>query len=343
MSASQSAAAAASDRRLMILDLPDEIWLLVMDNLDLHHLFALSHVNRRARRLAYRDWLPTISQLWPRQRLDFWTGLAFLYQDHWVCAICNEMHPIRESNGSGPHPCLSRRQNRRFFFEKRDSFGKRTESDAHFVFHSDIQLALKRHARGIYDDDVMARVLKPHDHSCSMTINQLRTPARHDLPLKTGHHISPKIVGGRFLVYYRHTIHGPGGNGQIMRVCRHQVAVATNGAHPEPFTKPSPWRSSNTLIYQLIDAYETPNREFSGSCFRCPVDFAVSSTDGRGIDLQVWYDFGTYTSPEDVSWTVHSTNSNSRSFDEHVPVYHAPGSVRTLYDEEHGHVAPQAS
>ncbi|KAF6811245.1 hypothetical protein CSOJ01_05803, partial [Colletotrichum sojae] len=75
-------------------NLEREILLRIIGHLELHNHFLLSHTCQALRNVTQRDWVSTIDRLPLAPRLEFWSGVAFVLPDHWVCGPCYRLHNI---------------------------------------------------------------------------------------------------------------------------------------------------------------------------------------------------------------------------------------------------------
>ncbi|KAF6813547.1 hypothetical protein CSOJ01_04569 [Colletotrichum sojae] len=138
--------AAQTVRRPGLLDLPTEIWDMILARLEPHDCFFLSKVHRLLQWLAGKDfaeWQRLLREASRSEKMTFLMGLARVRLDHWFCRRCESTHyaPGRHGKyiGLGGYlnrrkwdACLSAPSNMHRIFDK------------YAVYHSDIQLALKR-------------------------------------------------------------------------------------------------------------------------------------------------------------------------------------------------------
>lgn len=87
-----------------------------------------------------------------------------------------------------------------------------------------------------------------------------------------------------------------------------------------------------TLSKSATAASSDSAATFSGSFSRCPTDYFVTvDDDDDKLRLQLWQDFGSYASPENLDWRVHvRTDRNNEAGG--PSLYHVPGSVREAYE-----------
>ncbi|KAL3302156.1 hypothetical protein RB213_002865 [Colletotrichum asianum] len=332
---------------LSILDVPNDIFLCIFDSLDLHDLFILSQTHPRFRNLIKKsvsEWIADVCSLPSNDRLRFWTGLGYTLPDHYVCEGCCRLHRHgipHQDLGSVFQPQNSGTRHERPTYNPNMIF--RGKIDPHVYRHADIQIALKCHMRGLFENQLYKRVM------------ELRRDRFQPGYLYTGNLWSwksiPKIVSGRFLIAREVKIDaGVGGRValNISPICPHEhayfdrthsslftgqpVSLASIQL-PPPFAPPPPAPTLNTTAsFQRAaeSAQFHPGSESVGSCDRCPIDFAVTF-EGNMYCIRVWCDYGPYGTPMDLSWRVHvfcETNHDTRG----PTLYHDPGSVRRMYE-----------
>ncbi|KAF0328228.1 hypothetical protein GQ607_004380 [Colletotrichum asianum] len=181
---------------LSILDVPNDIFLCIFDSLDLHDLFILSQTHPRFRNLIKKsvsEWIADVCSLPSNDRLRFWTGLGYTLPDHYVCEGCCRLHRHgipHQDLGSVFQPQNSGTRHERPTYNPNMIF--RGKIDPHVYRHADIQIALKCHMRGLFENQLYKRVM------------ELRRDRFQPGYLYTGNLWSwksiPKIVSGRFLV-----------------------------------------------------------------------------------------------------------------------------------------------
>ncbi|KAF3808623.1 hypothetical protein GCG54_00006489 [Colletotrichum gloeosporioides] len=279
------------------------------------------------------------------ERYRFWTVLGYTRPDHYVCEDCCRLHrfgirhryfgPVAQPRNSGrPYQLPSCNP------------AKTTSAniDTHAYRHADIQIALKCHMRGLFDNQLYKRAMETR-----------RDRFQPDyLPLGNLWAVKesvPKIVRGRFLVarelknnaIIRRTLnfrpicpheHGYGEHIRSRLLPRQARLVSFASLQlPAPITPPPPMPTSNTAAdfkRAVVSAESHPGCEFVGSCDRCPIDFAVAVKGGKTC-VRVWCDYGSYGTPMDLSWRVHvscQTNDDTRG----PTLSHEPGSVRRMFE-----------
>ncbi|KAK1839552.1 hypothetical protein CCHR01_17834 [Colletotrichum chrysophilum] len=182
---------------LSVLDVPNDILLCIFDFLDLHDLFILSRTNQFFRNLTKRSvriWNADVCSLPLNERYRFWTVLGYTRPDHYVCEDCCRLHrfgirhryfgPVAQPRNSGrPYQLPSCNPNKT----------SSANIDTHAYRHADIQIALKCHMRGLFENQLYKRVMETR-----------RDRFQPDyLPLGNLWAVKesvPKIVRGRFLV-----------------------------------------------------------------------------------------------------------------------------------------------
>lgn len=319
----------------VILNMPREILLEIMDHLELHDTFHLSHVCRCFRALTKRDWKEAVHQLPRHLQLSFWTGLAFVMPNHWACSLCSKLHKRNPSDAPGwTFPSISddrdnaRAQNRpaRCIWEQQQDPPEMIAAPCWMMDHSHLQLAVKL-------------TLRPQDGNASYLERLMQVFERQNYSFASHHLLdmimTPKIVDGRYLLLVQY-VSRLRSNKPIsfekappIRVCRHMRIRAPTSAGPYPDS----WLARDLGMKGFMDdtysAFCAPGRAFQGHCRRCMTDYTVVVTGGR-LMIDEWHDYGPYG-------TVHGEEYESQCCGElDTPstgptVYHSPGSVRQRY------------
>ncbi|KAH9228745.1 hypothetical protein K456DRAFT_41115 [Colletotrichum gloeosporioides 23] len=181
---------------LSILDVPNDVFLCIFDSLDLHNLFILSQTHPRFRNLIKKsvsEWIADFYSLPSNDIFRFWTGLGYTLPDHYVCEGCCRLHRygiphqdlgsvFQPQNGGTRHVLPTYNPNK--------IFGGKI--DPHVYCHADIQIALKCHMRGLFENQRYKRVMEPRRDS-------FQPGYIYTGDLWAWESI-PKIVSGRFLV-----------------------------------------------------------------------------------------------------------------------------------------------
>ena len=95
------------NKNVALLQLPPEIFRLIINNVGLHGEFVLSQTCHDLRNVFSRDWDDEISRLRFNDRLRFWAGLACALPGYWACPECCRLHPIDTSDTpTTPHNLL---------------------------------------------------------------------------------------------------------------------------------------------------------------------------------------------------------------------------------------------
>ncbi|KAF4784895.1 hypothetical protein HER10_EVM0000244 [Colletotrichum scovillei] len=142
------------------------------------------------------------------------------------------------------------------------------------------------------------------------------------LKTKTSLHAAPKVVADRFILYTQRALSYPKGLvvWQISeRICGH-IGGSEYGDGPlTEFGK------------AIRLAVNQPGFEVNGHCSRCLIDYSIMlGPEPDRLTIHAWYDYGSYKSPNDKSWTepIYGT---SNTYSPGTMVYRDPGSIRMLY------------
>lgn len=84
-----------------MLNVPNEILMTIIDHLNLHDQFLLSQTCTATRKLTHRNWELDLQGLSRAEQIKFWTGLAYVLPNHWVCGPCGKLHAIKKWDGPG--------------------------------------------------------------------------------------------------------------------------------------------------------------------------------------------------------------------------------------------------
>lgn len=315
------------------LNLPIDIWRLVMDHLSLHQEFMLSRTCKDLRALVGRDWPSKVRQLSRVERLEFFKGLADVSLDHWACADCVNLHPVDLTNTrvmrarrpyacrKGPRPLLylSSRQRQ---FRPPGSFRFATEmpvSEPHYMQHNHIQLALKYTRQVRLDaghEQFLNRLLAPH-RTKHFSESMYPDVSKHVFCIHREYSAWPKVNHGRFLLCERRK-YSPYSDRfakaplktvtwdvlalslSRLAVCSHLRVENICGEGPPSARESREGISDWEHVFEGL-LNQGPGCKFGLSCPCCPMDCEVRfEEDKRGYQSLVvcaWHDFGHEDSP----------------------------------------------
>ncbi|KAF6792355.1 f-box domain containing protein [Colletotrichum musicola] len=119
---------------------------MILDHLEPHDCFLLSKAHRLLQWLAGKDfaeWQRLLQEATRPEKMTFLTGLARVRLDHWVCQRCERMHYAPGNSGEyfGTGGYFNRRNWDACLYAPTNI---RRIFDEYTVYHSDVQLALKR-------------------------------------------------------------------------------------------------------------------------------------------------------------------------------------------------------
>jgi len=152
-----------------------------------------------------------------------------------------------------------------------------------------IQLALRSSSSGAQNAR-LTRILRPFRERGNSVFN----------PCSWEFSAQPLIAQGNFMVHINETFeplynsHITMGQCQFIKICPHIMA--------------SPRWSADTAHYllrqHLEQIIEQQGSQTDGYCTRCATEFSLRSTD-TGLEIDIWYDFGSDPSPSSPSWISH--------------------------------------
>ncbi|KAK1641390.1 hypothetical protein BDP81DRAFT_390653 [Colletotrichum phormii] len=173
----------------------------------------------------------------------------------------------------------------------------------------------------------------------------------HLTSTSSGCAVTPKTVGGRFLVHVEHDFRHSREialvrSGFFRRVCPHLMVMLEDPRQHFVFhdndvnvNDGSRSQTRDVRVYfgtmyvpgGCLVAVDGHGYETIGHCERCVMDYTILASFGV-VTVHSWHDLGAYGSPESEEWMVHvmmSGNTYSRG----PTVYHELGSVRKMYLE----------
>ncbi|KAL7924179.1 hypothetical protein ACQKWADRAFT_287487 [Trichoderma austrokoningii] len=330
-----------------ILQLPPDILLLISDNLALHDRFLLSHTCKTLWQVISQDWDIALSRLSFEDQMEFWVGLAYTLPNCRVCQKCCELHPIDTSDVPAAiwtmmdrcAPCSI-------------DFSRGIEIDAYSVQHYHIQLALKLSRLGNIHQKYLAALMKPYTYTGTSSTS----------PLTESYAAEPRIINNRFILHEEwNRINNTStalplfpDDMLYLLVCPHMRmsgGPAKSRSYREQFINYAVHvnrlrQLDGSLLlkeFSLLEdgialAYESPAQWISGSCLRCPTDFAIMvSADERKATIRAWHDFGVEGSPMDISWNVHVGDDAQPWLNAGPYLDYPHGSIRELWLEGTSH------
>lgn len=296
-----------------ILGLPDELLLEIIKHLDLHDEFLLSQTCGALRGLTERNWKPTLQRLSHAQQLDFWTGLAYVLPNHWVCGPCGKLHKIDKRD----RPTTDNRSPR---CQQQDGLDF---DHSYHLRHTHVQLALKLTRMGSVNRRHLENIMSPFT---------TETPTLSSDRPRLKYCATPKVVAERFLLQVKRKFqwNDPAvvslSDLGLRTICPHMVIL--------PFKVPRDTKSSRAAVLGCFSndvhlAVASLGQEVTGHCRRCPTDYTVVAQPGI-VTICTWHDLGPYGSPLSKQWTIHIPSGQNRLF-QRLCLHHNPGTIRDMY------------
>lgn len=152
-----------------------------------------------------------------------------------------------------------------------------------------VQLALRHSSTGARRRELL-KLMRPYRDSGNSVFN----------PMSWEFRAQPVIADGSFMLHTTETFQPlynsdmTMGQCQFLEVCPHVVTSprwATDTSH----------LLLRRVLEQVIDR---PGSKSDGYCLQCATDFSIVSTD-CGLQLDVWYDFGSSPSASSIWWKTH--------------------------------------
>lgn len=167
-----------------ILKVSNEILLEIIDHLRLHDELLLSQTCRAFRKLTQRNWKLDFQRFSFAKRMKFWTGLAYVMPNHWVCGQCCKLHAIDKWDRPKHYASVPRCQR----LMNRLNFDR-----IYPLRHTHVQLALKLTRMGSVHQKYLKNILSP------FTTKRMSSEGPYSrVPLT--YCAIPKVVAGRFLL-----------------------------------------------------------------------------------------------------------------------------------------------
>lgn len=312
-----------------LLQLPTDLFLLIVDELPLHARYFLSQACRPIRRLVHQDWAKILQGnfLSHEERMEFYAGLAYLLPGKLACLRCLKLHNVDVldtlSNGYDVRrgECPQPNANR---YDRCINYS---------LGHNHVQLALK-YARLDLDGpyaDYLAQLMAPFTfdacHGAVAAIGESCTKV-------------PSIRAGRFIlqtvIKYTEAPDNPtglsSGHLRMSMLCRHtRISALLEGIVAESYKNPAD-RTRALLA--------TGNADLRFACQRCRTDILTQWRYGEWT-FRSWQDFGSETEagigPSDILFTQFQWGWWGRRDVGHlrVPLIpHAHGSIEKLWRSE---------
>lgn len=318
-----------------LLEVPVEITLLIAEKLPLHGQLLLSQTCR-ALRITLQHHLGFETARWGRnQRAEFLSCLVRQRPDHWACWRCESLHAVDYADS----PASQVRQRRSCKSRAGEIFGTRVGSPFR-LYHFHVQLALKytRMARdGLADEGGrrqrhLEKIMEPYHGGL---------PARSSPSLLVWYSTFPRIVDGRFLLLSVWSFDDEDGEATRHRdVLRFLLPLCPHRNYHDLSSSIRKRRKQllmdrHCALCRSIGgpAPTSPVRiEVHDACPNCRTDFSVQGSQMCSV-LRCWQDLGPEASPRNRVWRSRADMLE----DIRLPsVYHAPGSVRALYESVDG-------
>lgn len=309
---------------------PNEILLEIIGYLDLHDEFLLSQTCRAFRNLTQRDWRLAVRQLSYAKQMQFWTGLAYVLPDYWVCGQCGKLHAMNKYDGPKDDP-----RSNIMVPPCQLQLGLKFHR-VYQLRHTHVQLALKLTRMGSFHQKYLAYIMAPFATETMSSISSR---------LRLKYHAIPKIVAQRFLLQVKHEFRDGDDKTAVS-----PSELRVEGICPHMIIMPSDWRpfghraDLDLILSQRLGldglsrdvnlAFDDFGMPFSGYCKRCPTDYIVVANPGV-VTIYSWHDLGSYTTPFDPQWTLH-IRSRGKCFQPWPypdVAHHQPGRIRDMYFE----------
>lgn len=298
--------------KAFILRLPNEILIIIMDNLERHDKYFLAQSCKTMRILASYCWEGETAPLESRDIHRFWYRLSYVLPDVYMCGRCRRLHKIDSADTPqtakplGCSPLLSRTH------------------CGYVLRHRHVMLALKYSRLGNVHEEYLRKLM-----------------ARHQLTTLYGnpHYAArPMIVQGRFILFERWFWRHIGALEDMSRgglmLCPHTcVGIPAMGIRSSPWL----WELNGPVaVFQRLirRAFNNPGREIHDHCRDCHTDFLIVVCKKGTVLIRVWQDFGGFSHLRDEVWEKHNWNERrglGRHMIRRAYVPHVPGSVRDRY------------
>jgi hypothetical protein len=284
----------SSMARCSLLQLPAELLILVIDSLDPSSRILAGFTCKTLHAALFSSTVEDLRKLptcqYDQHVLAILEGLAL--HNRYVC-VCHRLHCV------DAHDLPGIRKDVRFngcwpASAKIGNFSKYCLHQRH------VQLALRYSRTKIYQAELM-KLLRPFHVSGNSVYN----------PMSWEFRAQPVIADGNYIMYTREAFHPlynseiTMGQCQFLEICPHIVTAprwAGDTSHLQLRLK----------LEQIMDKRGTRT---SGWCYDCATDFSLMSTKA-GLEVEVWYDFGSDASPSSRHWTSHVTYLHGESADE---------------------------
>lgn len=267
----------------IILTAPVEILLEVMDHLDLHDKFDLSHVCRVTRALAKREWKGAIRQLSKNEKLAFWVWLAFVMPNSWACEDCYKLHRRLDSDLPGwrvrddedGKPCP---------FGRRAPTPEMLKSNSYELRHAHVQHAIKLTQRPHDDEDgYPEKLLRP-------CVRLAFTPESLDMHILQDFWVNLRVVDGSCLSFSKSGFWVDAEEISLedldgLDVCPHMGIWEPKSAGPYPDSYLARYLGVKGFMDDVHLAFSRPGQEFSGHCSRSVTDYVAVAVDGRLVHV----------------------------------------------------------
>ncbi|KAK1717287.1 hypothetical protein BDP67DRAFT_610007 [Colletotrichum lupini] len=162
------------------------------------------------------------------------------------------------------------------------------------IRESHVQLALKlMRPETAANQEYLKKIMSP------FTFEYAPSPGQKT---KTSFHAAPKVIADRFILY-------------TQRALSYQQGLGV-------------WQELGNAVRLAVNQ---PGIEVNGHCSRCLIDYSIILGPGPDrLTIRAWYDYGSYKSPNDKSWTA-PVYGTSNTYSPGPKVYRDSGSIRMLY------------
>lgn len=277
-----------------LLQLPAELLIVVVDSLDPASRILAGLSCKRLRAAVSSTTRDVVRKLpicqYDQYVLAILEGLAL--HDRYAC-VCHRLHCV------DAHDLPGMRKGLRFngcwpASAKIGNFSKYCLHQRH------VQLALRYSRTGVHEAE-LAKLLRPFHVFGNSVFN----------PMSWEFRAQPIIADGNYIMYTRETFHPlynseiTMGQCQFLEICPHIFTVPR-------WTGDTSHLQLRLMLERIMD--ERGSRT-NGWCYDCATDFSLMSTKS-GLEVEVWYDFGSDASPSSQYWTSHVTYLREDSAEE---------------------------
>ncbi|KAH6987873.1 hypothetical protein BKA56DRAFT_612614 [Ilyonectria sp. MPI-CAGE-AT-0026] len=307
----------------IILQLPVEVLLLIVESLPLFNQIIVSQTCRPLRNILAH--LRNSASYLPRDEfLEFLSCLARNMPRKWVCGVCLALHRV----------CLQdTRKNP--YYSNCPRFCHQTpyRLESFYLYNRHVQLALKYTRMGNISKKYqrhLETLLTPYHGTFS-------ADAFKETTLQRRHSVYPKIVNGRYLVLsvWRYDMDREKVSRERMDslwVCGHQILNDWDDALREMAGYRVQDNPKKVLWTAVSTAFQAEGAEVHKSCPYCLTDFSVQACPERAT-VRMWQDLGPEGSPLNTEWTENNISiSIWEELGFKILSNKVPGDIRRLYE-----------